>query len=164
MSKNKNKMANKARSFLKTKNRDFNNVLDSVQLNLITSETISAARTLTQEDSGKVFFINQASAYTITLPLMSTISSGWNATFILATVGSHKVTIANNTAEDTIVGSFSTSEIADSATATLLAASAVDEVAFISGASLGNVITLISNGVNYFANGQADAADHITIS
>ena len=157
-------MGVKTLAVLKNGNRDFNNVLDSAQLNLINNETIAAARTLTNEDSGKVFFINQASAYTITLPLMSTITAGWNATFILATVGSHKVTIANNTAEDTIVGSFSTSEIADSATSTLLAASAVDEVAFISGASLGNVITLISNGTNYFANGQADAADHITIS
>ena len=73
-------------NFLKKSNRDFHNVLDSMALNVTTTETIAAARTLTNEDSGKTFFINQASAYEITLPLMSTITSGWNATFIISVV------------------------------------------------------------------------------
>lgn len=156
-------MAIQNTSALKQKtSRQYHNLVDS--RNHIETETIAAAKVLTNEDSGKTFFVSQASAYEITLPLMSTIESGWNATFILSSVDANKVTIANNTAEDTLVGSFSTSEIADSATATLLAVSAVDEVAFISGAQLGNTISIVSNGVNYFVNGHADSADHITIS
>ena len=153
-------MGVKTLSFLKTENRDFNNILDSAQLNLVTNETIAAAKTLTNEDSGKTFFINQASAYEITLPLMSTITAGWNATFIISVVDTNAVTIANNTAEDTIVGGVAG---ADGGAATH-AETAVDEIVFISGAVLGDTVRIISNGVNYFATAQAHDAAHITIS
>jgi len=125
---------------------------------------VAAAKTLIASDSGSVFVINQASAYEITLPLMSTIEKGWHATFILGTVAANAVTIANHTDEDTLVGNIATSEIADTATGTLLATTAVDEVVFISGAQLGETVTIISNGTNYFVTGQSSAADHITIS
>ena len=95
---------------------------------------------------------------------MSTIERGWNCQFILGTVAANAVTIANVVGEDTLVGNISTSEIADSATATLLATTAVDEVVFISGALLGETVNIISNGVNYFVTGSTSAADHITIS
>ena len=153
-------MARKTLSFLKNENRDFNNILDSVQLNLINHETIAAARILTNEDSGKTFFISQASAYEITLPLMSAITAGWNATFILASVDTNAVTIANNTAEDTIVGGVAG---ADGAAGTS-AETAVDEVVFISGAVLGDRCTIVSNGTNYFVSGFANDAAHITVS
>ena len=125
---------------------------------------IAAAYTVLPSDSGTTFIINQASAYEITLPLMSTIERGWNCQFILGTVAAYAVTIANVVGEDTLVGNISTSEIADSATATLLATTAVDEVVFISGALLGETVNIISNGVNYFVTGSTSAADHITIS
>jgi len=125
---------------------------------------IAAAYEVLPSDSGTTFIINQASAYEITLPLMSTIERGWNCQFILGTVAAYAVTIANVVGEDTLVGNISTSEIADSATATLLATTAVDEVVFISGALLGETVNIISNGVNYFVTGSSSAADHITIS
>ena len=153
-------MGVKTLSFLKTENRDFNNILDSAQLNLVTNETIAAAKTLTNEDSGKTFFINQASAYEITLPLMSTITAGWNATFIISVVDTNAVTIANNTAEDTIVGGVAG---ADGGAATH-AETAVDEIVFISGAVLGDRCTIVSNGTNYFVSGFANDTAHITVS
>jgi hypothetical protein len=153
-------MGVKTLAVLKNGNRDFNNVLDSAQLNLINNETIAAAKTLTNEDSGKVFFINQASAYEITLPLMSTITAGWNATFIISVVAGNAVTIANNTAENTIVGGIAG---ADGGAATH-AETAVDEVVFISGAVLGDRCTIVSNGTNYFVNGYAADVAHITVS
>jgi len=125
---------------------------------------VDAAKTLIASDSGSTFVINQASAYEITLPLMSTIETGWNVEFILGTVGAYAVTIANHTDEDTLVGNIATSEIADTATGTLLATTAVDEVVFISGALLGETVTITANGSNYFVKGQSSAADHITIS
>ena len=126
---------------------------------------ITKAYTVLPSDSGTTFIIDQTSgAYEITLPLMADIDRGWNCQFILGTVAANAVTIANNTAEDTIVGNISTSEIADSATATLLATSAVDEIVFISGAQLGETVNIVSNGVNYFVTGGSSAADHITIS
>ena len=125
---------------------------------------VAAAKTLKNSDSGTTFIINQASAYEITLPLMSTIDRGWNATFILGTVAANAVTIANNTAEDTIVGMVSYSDTDTSNAAAATAETAVDEIVFASGAQLGDTVRIVSKGVNYFATAQAHDAAHITIS
>ena len=121
---------------------------------------VAAAYTVLASDSGNVFVINQASAFEITLPLMSTIETGWNAKFILGTVGSYAVTIANNTAEDTIVGGVAG---ADGGAATH-AETAVDEIVFINGAVLGDQCTITANGSNYFVTGYAADVAHITVS
>ena len=125
---------------------------------------VDAAKTLIASDSGTTFVINQASAYEITLPLMSTIETGWNCEFILGTVAANAVTIANHTDEDTIVGIVSYSDTDSSNVATATAESAVDEIVFISGAQLGDTVRIVANGSNYFATCQAHDAAHITIS
>jgi len=125
---------------------------------------IAAAYQVLPSDSGTTFIINQASAYTITLPLMADIERGWNCQFIIGTVAANKVIIINTDGEDTIVGGIATAEIAASATATLTAETAVDELAFISGAQLGDQLSLVSNGVNYFVTGFAHDAAHVTIA
>ena len=125
---------------------------------------VAAAKTLIASDSGSVFVINQASAYEITLPLMSTIETGWNAQFIIGTVGANAVTIANHTDEDTIVGIVASAEVAASALASATAESAVDEVVFISGAQLGDTCTIVANGANYFVTAFTHDIAHITIS
>ena len=121
---------------------------------------VAAAYTVLASDSGNVFVINQASAFEITLPLMSTIETGWNAKFILGTVGSYAVTIANHTDEDTIVGGVAG---ADGGAATH-AETAVDEIVFINGAVLGDQCTITANGANYFVTGYAADVAHITVS
>jgi len=123
-------------------------------------EEIAAARTLTAADSGKVFGVNQASAYEITLPLAATAGAGWNAKFVLSTVAANAVTIANNTAEDTIVGMVAGGDGGAGSSAE----SAVDEIVFISGAQLGDTVELVCNGINYFAKAVAHDVAHITIS
>jgi hypothetical protein len=124
-------------------------------------EEIAAARTLTAADSGKVFGINQASAYEITLPLAATAGAGWNAKFVLSTVAANAVTIANNTDEDTIVGM---TVGADGGAGNSTDSTAVDEIVFISGAELGDTVELFCNGVNFFAKAVAHDVAHITIS
>ena len=123
-------------------------------------EQIAAARTLTEADSGKVFGVNQASAYEITLPLAASAGAGWNAKFVLSTVAANAVTIANNTAEDTIVGMTAGGDGGAGSSAE----SAVDEIVFISGAQLGDQVELFCNGINYFAKAVAHDVAHITIS
>ena len=123
-------------------------------------EEIRAARTLTAADSGKVFGVNQASAYEITLPLAASAGAGWNAKFVLSTVAANAVTIANNTAEDTIVGMTAGGDGGAGSSAE----SAVDEIVFISGAQLGDTVELFCNGINYFAKAVAHDVAHITIS
>ena len=121
---------------------------------------VAAAYTVLASDSGNVFVINQASAFEITLPLMSTIETGWNVKFILGTVAANAVTIANNTAEDSIVGGISG---ADGGAATH-AETAVDEIVFISGAVLGDTCHVLYNGANYCVTGYAADVAHITVS
>ena len=121
---------------------------------------VAAAKVLTNSDSGTTFIINQASAYEITLPLMSTIDRGWNAEFIIGTSAANAVTIANNTAEDSIVGGITG---ADGGAATH-AETAVDEIVFISGAVLGDTCTVVYNGANYCVTGYAADVAHITVS
>ena len=123
-------------------------------------ETINAAKTLTALDSGKVFMIQQDSAYEITLPLAATAGAGWHAKFILSEVAANAVTIANNTSEDTIVG---TTVGADGGAGSS-AESAVDEIVFISGAQLGDQVELVCDGTYYYATAQAHDVAHITIS
>ena len=123
-------------------------------------EQIAAARTLTAADSGKVFGVNQASAYEITLPLAATAGAGWHCKFVLSTVASNAVTIANNTAEDTIIGMTAGADGGAGSSA----GSAVDEIVFISGAELGDQVELFCNGINYFAKAVAHDVAHITIS
>ena len=121
---------------------------------------VAAAKVLKGSDSGSVFNINQASAYEITLPLASTISDGWNETFVIGTVAANAVTIANNTAEDLIVGGIAG---ADGGAATH-AETAVDEIVFISGAVLGDTCTVLFNGTNFCVTGYAADVAHITVS
>ena len=123
-------------------------------------EQIAAARTLTAADSGKVFGVNQASAYEITLPLAATAGAGWHCKFVLSTVASNAVTIANNTAEDTIIGMTAGADGGAGSSA----GSAVDEIVFISGAALGDQVEIFCNGINYFAKALAHDVAHVTIS
>jgi len=123
-------------------------------------ETVNAAKTLTALDSGKVFMIQQDSAYEITLPLAATAGAGWHAKFILSEVASNAVTIANNTSEDTIVGT----TVGADGSAGSSAESAVDEIVFISGAALGDQVELVCDGAIYYAKAQAHDVAHITIS
>ena len=123
-------------------------------------ETINAAKTLTALDSGKVFMVQQDSAYEITLPLAATAGAGWHAKFILSEVAANAVTIANNTSEDTIVGMTTGGDGGAGSSAE----SAVDEIVFISGAQLGDQVELVCDGAVYYAKATAHDVAHITIS
>tara|TARA_A100001391_G_scaffold183867_1_gene151414 strand:- start:79 stop:507 length:429 start_codon:yes stop_codon:yes gene_type:complete len=123
-------------------------------------EIINAAKTLSSEDSGKCFGVEQDSAYEITLPKAADAGAGWNAKFVLSQVASNAVTIANNTAEDTIVGM----TVGADGSAGSSAESAVDEIVFISGAQLGDTVELVCDGTYYYAKATAHDAAHITIS
>jgi len=52
------------------------------------AESITTTKQLVRGDSGKIFFVDQGSgAYVISLPELSSNIAGWNAEFILRTVG-----------------------------------------------------------------------------
>ncbi len=80
---------------------------------------------------------------------------------MLTVVGANAVTIANNTAEDTIVGYTSGGDVgAGSSTDS----TAVDEIVVISGAQLGDYVELFCDGTYFLARATAHDVAHITIS
>ena len=123
-------------------------------------ENIAAARTLTAADSGKVFTIDQSSAYSITLPTAAAAGAGWHAKFILTTAASNAVEVIPNSAEDTLIGMIGS---ADGAAAES-AESGVDQLIWASGAAVGDWAELVCDGLNFYVSGQQHDNDHMTIS
>ena len=124
-------------------------------------ENITAAKTLDPSDSGKVFTIDQDSAFSITLPTAAQAGAGWTARFIMTDIGSNDVKIIPNSSEDTLIGM---TVSADGAAAES-AESGVDELVFASGNSgPGDWAELICDGSNFYVSGQEHDADGMTIS
>ena len=118
-------------------------------------ESITAAKTLVEGDSGKVFAIDADSgAYDITLPANAT--TGWSATFLMADVhGSNDIDIVAATA-DTIEG-----VLVDASPTNM---SAADKITFVGGTSvLGDQVEIVStDGTTWFARSFSGANGGIT--
>ena len=124
-------------------------------------ENISAAKTLTTGDSGKVFTITQSSAFAISLPKAADAGVGWNAKFLLTTIGSFAITIEPDSTEDTLIGMV---VMADDGTAGASSESGVDTLTFISGAAAGDWVDLLCDGSNFYVSGMMHDNNHITIA
>ena len=124
-------------------------------------ENITAAKTLDPSDSGKVFTIDQDSAFSITLPTAAQAGPGWTARFIVTDIGSNDVKIIPNSSEDTLIGMITAAD----GGAAESAESGVDELVFASGNSgAGDWAELICDGSNFYVSGQEHDADGMTIS
>ena len=124
---------------------------------------VSAAKTLLPSDSGSVFMINQASAYAITLPNASDAQRGWNAEFIIGTANTNAVTIeATDSDGNNIHGHSIDGE--DGAAQTVTEGTGVDVITFISGATKGDRVSLMCDGVSYYVFGLAADKAHITLT
>ena len=124
-------------------------------------ENISAAKTLTTGDSGKVFTITQSSAFAISLPKAADAGVGWNAKFLITTAGSFAITIEPDSTEDTLIGmavSAAGSEAAEQS-----AESGVDVLSFINGAAAGDWVELLCDGSNFYVSGMIHDSAHVTI-
>tara|TARA_R110000824_G_scaffold37497_3_gene115017 strand:- start:5137 stop:5586 length:450 start_codon:yes stop_codon:yes gene_type:complete len=128
---------------------------------------VTEAITLTPEDSGTLFLIDQSSgAYAITLPECLTKDNemlGWNAEFILHTVASNAVTIVATTDDgDNIHGHGIDGE--DGAAQTVTEGTGVDVITIISGATKGDRVSLVSDGDSFYVFSLAADKAHITFS
>lgn len=127
---------------------------------------VTEAMTLTPEDSGTVFLIDQGAAYAITLPDCASKDNemlGWNAEFIVHTVASNAVTINASTDDgDNIHGHGIDGE--DGAAQTVTEGTGVDVITFISGATKGDRASLVCDGDSYYVFSLAADKAHITFS
>ena len=122
---------------------------------------INAAITLTAEDSGSVFLINQAAAYAITLPECATEDNklmGWNAEFIVDTAAANAVTIqVTDDDGDIMVG-----HGLDMEGSTGTESTGFDVLTIISGATKGDRASIVCSGDYYYVFSVAADKAHIT--
>ena len=131
-------------------------------------ENLDAAKQLTRGDSGKVFMVDQGSAFTVNLPLLSTKIAGWNCEFIVKTADTNDVhimayglTSSGGTGDsgatndgDTVIYKENANTDAGAATAT-----SQDGVILKSGATVGDSMSVFTDGSSWYCTGNvADAA------
>ena len=129
---------------------------------------ISAAEQLGCNDSGKVFMVDQSSAFTINLPKLSTQLAGWQARFVIKTADSNAVhimawglTSSGGTGDSGTTNDGDTVILKEMATtdAGAATASSQDGVIFVSGATVGDSIDIFTDGTSWYATSSvADAA------
>ena len=156
-------MANKNRSFLKNENRDFNNILDSVELAIKeTSSPTGTSTQLTNADSGKVIFMDASSANTITLPAVADTTAGWNVKIILTATGAAGI-INTSGAEDKITG-FVEEAALNGSNHTITVDADADRITFVDTCNPGSFVNIISNGSLFFVEGMGTPADKLTLT
>jgi len=118
------------------------------------NEDITAVKTLTEEDSGKVFTLNAAEGIAITLPALE---KGLEYEFIVGAVFA--------TTDFTIVSSTNVIQGGAIVNSVFVPASNENTVSFVATAeSLGDKIVLTCDGTNWYASGIGAAAGSITFT
>ena len=123
---------------------------------------ITVATAILPSDSGNLFTISQASgAYAIALPAVADAQRGWNCRFILKTAATNAVTISATAGDgDNIIARGLDMEDGAVGTET----QGVDVITFINGALAGDEVSLVTDGVSWYATSIASDAAHITYS
>ena len=112
-------------------------------------ESLTAAKTLDVYDTGKIFMLNLAGGFTVTLPAPGGDNmSGWTATFIVGTDPTTAYIIASGTA-DTMSGRVVDSSGGDEDEET---AATADQFNFVADtAKIGDKLEVICDGSKYHA-------------
>jgi len=125
-------------------------------------ETLTAAKTLTVGDSGKIFMLNLAGGFTVTLPsATATNVAGCRWTFVVKIAPTTAYIIAGGTADKMsgiVVCSAGGNEDEESAITG-------DQVNFVANTSLiGDKVEVICDGAGFYTWGITSAAGGITIT
>jgi len=125
-------------------------------------ESLTAAKTLTVADSGKVFMLNLAGGFTVTLPsATATNISGCKYTFIVGTNPTTAYIVAGGTA-DKMSGRIVDSSGGNEDEETALTG---DQVNFVANTALiGDKVEIICDGTGFHAYGISGATGALTIT
>lgn len=124
-------------------------------------ETVTATNIITAAESGKTFFLSSATEFVSTLPAPA---AGLRYDFYVAAAPSGaSYTIVTTSSANIIVGHIVSSE--DAAGSADFEASGGDTITLVdSKAVVGDRVTVISDGTNWFATGFCSVQDAITIT
>ena len=123
-------------------------------------EAITTTKSLEASDSGKVFTVDQGSAYSITLPTVAQAGAGWHATFFLVGQDNNAVEIIPDASEDTLRGS-----LTSAAGAGASAEAGVDQLIFVANtAKNGERVDIVCTGSCFEVSGFMHDDDHITLA
>ncbi len=124
-------------------------------------EAITTTKSLEASDSGKVFTVDQGSAYSITLPTVAQAGAGWMATFFLVGQDNNAVKIIPDSSEDTLRGAITSADGSGGPSAE----TGVDELIFVANtAKNGDRVDIICTGSFFECSGIAHDNDHITLA
>tara|TARA_Y100001972_G_scaffold7358_1_gene7890 strand:+ start:188 stop:673 length:486 start_codon:yes stop_codon:yes gene_type:complete len=126
------------------------------------SSPTGTSTVLTNDDSGKVIFMDASSANTITLPAVSTVSAGWNVKVILTATGAAGI-INTNGGEDKITG-FVEEVALNGNNHTVTVDADADKITFVDTCNPGSFVNIISNGSLFFVEGFGTPADKLTLT
>ena len=130
--------------------------------------SLSSAEQLGSSDSGKLFMVDQSSAFTVNLPKVSTNIAGWQARFVVKTADTNDVhimawglTSAGGTGDSGVTNDGDIVILKEMATtdAGAITATSQDGVILKSGATVGDSIDIFTDGTSWYATSfVADAA------
>jgi len=124
-------------------------------------EAITTTKSLEASDSGKVFTVDQGSAYSITLPTVAQAGAGWMATFFLVGQDNNAVKIIPDASEDTLRGAITSADGSGGPSAE----TGVDELIFVANtAKNGDRVDILCTGSFFECSGIAHDNDHITLA
>lgn len=128
-------------------------------------EDLTATKSLTPEDCGKVFMLNSATEFTTTLPSIEDAGAGWSCRFIVkaAPVGANYVVAEKATADTNkiIVNGINELEV-DTSSDGVYSAGCTYVNFIASTAVAGDWIDVLCDGTNWFVTGQTNADGGIT--
>ncbi len=124
----------------------------------IAYEVVTATNVITASESGKTFFLSALAGFESTLP---TAAAGLNFTFIVATAPTSNGYTITGSPADKISGTVACSGAED--TVNGVTAALTDNVILVANvAILGDLVSFVSDGTNWFVNGNVNTFAAIT--
>jgi hypothetical protein len=133
-------------------------VLTLAKRHVDTVEVVAAAKTLTRDESGKTLFLSLVTGFEVILP---TVEAGLRFTFIVKTAPTSNGYTITGTPADRIFGTIACSGAEN--TINGVTADANDNVILVHNqAKIGDTVTFISDGANWYVNGNVNTYAAVT--
>ena len=127
-------------------------------------QDLTETTSLTPADSGKVFFLNSATEFTVTLPSVADAGAGFHCKFIVkaAPSGADYVVTEKTSADTNVVITNGINELTDSVGPNNTGHTTIT---FADGVAIaGDWVELLCDGTNWYATGQTKAEGGITLA